>query len=37
MIDLNIGNILTISIIGVASYAALKFGLKAAGVDTSWM
>ena len=37
MISLNIGNIVTIGVISVAAYAAVKFGLKAAGVTTSWM
>lgn len=37
MIDINMGNVFTIAIISVLGYAALKAGLKAAGVDTSWL
>jgi hypothetical protein len=37
MVSLNIGNIVTIGVISIASYAALKFGLKMAGVNASWL
>ncbi len=37
MISLNIGNIVTIGLISVGAYALLKFGLKAGGINTSWM
>ena len=37
MVDLNIGNVVTIGLISVAGYAAIKFGLKAAGVSVSWL
>lgn len=37
MIDINVGNVITVGIIAVASYAAIKMALKAANVDASWM
>jgi hypothetical protein len=37
MISINIGNIVTISVISVAAYAGLKFGLKLAGISPSWL
>ena len=37
MVDLNVGNVVTIGLISVAAYAAIKFGLKAAGVSPSWL
>lgn len=37
MIDLNIGNFITIALISVAAYAATKAICKAAGVSTSWL
>jgi hypothetical protein len=37
MISLNVGNVITIGVISVASYALLKFGLKAAGMNVSWL
>lgn len=37
MIDLNIGNAITIAIISVAGYAAVKFALQAAGVSVPWL
>ena len=37
MISLNIGNIVTIGVISVAAYAAVKFGAKMAGVNVSWL
>ena len=37
MIDLNIGNALTIGLIAIAGYAALKFGLSLTGYSPSWL
>lgn len=37
MIDLNAMNVVTIGIIAVAAYAAVKFGTKAAGLSVSWL
>ena len=37
MVDLNIGNVVTIGLISVASYAAIKFALKATGMTVSWL
>lgn len=37
MISINIPNVLTIAIISIAAYAALKAGSRAIGFDTSWM
>lgn len=37
MVDLNIGNFVTIGLISIAAYAALKFGMKAAGVSVDWL
>lgn len=37
MIDINLANVITIALVSVAAYAAVKAGLKAAGMDTSWL
>jgi hypothetical protein len=37
MVDLNIGNIVTISLISIAAYAATKYALKAANISVSWL
>lgn len=37
MVDVNIGNFITIGLISVVAIAALSFGLKAAGVSASWL
>lgn len=37
MIDINVGNIVTIGLIGILTYAALKFGLKATGMTPAWL
>lgn len=37
MVDLNVGNVVTIGLISVAAYAAIKFGLKATGMSVSWL
>lgn len=37
MIDLNVTNVVTIALISVLAYAGLKAGLKAAGIDSSWL
>lgn len=37
MIDLNVGNIVTIGLISALFYAGVKFGAKAAGVNVAWL
>ena len=37
MVDINIGNVVTIALISVVGYAAVKAGLKAAGVQVDWL
>jgi hypothetical protein len=37
MVDLNIGNFITIGLIAVLFYAVLMFGAKALGVNLSWL
>jgi hypothetical protein len=37
MVDINIGNVVTIGIISIASYAAVKFVLTKTGYAPSWM
>lgn len=37
MVDLNLGNIVTIGLISVASYAAVKFTLTKLGYAPSWL
>jgi hypothetical protein len=37
MVDLNVGNVLTIAIISIAAYAGTKAALKAAGVNVPWL
>ena len=37
MIDLNIANFISIALISVAGYAALKYALQMLGLDVSWM
>jgi len=37
MIDLNIANFITIALVSVAGYAALKWALEMLGVNTAWM
>lgn len=37
MIDINPVNILTIGLIAVIAYAAVKFGAKAVGFSPSWL
>lgn len=37
MVDINIGNFITIGLISVAAYAAAKYGLKMAGIEPSWL
>lgn len=37
MVDLNVGNVITIAIISIAAYAATKWAAKAAGFDVSWL
>jgi hypothetical protein len=37
MIDINVGNIVTIGLISIAAYAATKYALKATGMSVSWL
>lgn len=37
VIDINVGNVITIGLIGILTYAALKFGLKATGYSPAWL
>lgn len=37
MVDLNIGNFVTIALISVVGYAATKLALQKLGLDTGWM
>ena len=37
MVDINIGNIVTIGFISIATFAIVKFAMNKAGVMPSWM
>jgi len=37
MIDINLGNVLTIGVISALFYAGVKFGTKLAGVNLAWL
>jgi len=37
MVDINIGNIVTIGIISIAAFAAVKFAMNKADITPSWM
>lgn len=37
MIDINPVNVLTIGLIAVLAYAAVRFGAKAVGFEPSWL
>ena len=37
MVDLNIGNIVTIGLISVGGYALAKWANKASGLNLSWL
>lgn len=37
MLSLSVPNVITVALISVAAIAAVRFGLKYAGMDTSWL
>jgi hypothetical protein len=37
MVDINVGNIVTIAIISIAAVALANAGFKAAGINTNWL
>jgi hypothetical protein len=37
MIDINVPNTVSIAIIALAAYAALKFGMKLTGYSVPWL
>jgi hypothetical protein len=37
MIDINLGNVVTIGLISIAAYAAAKYALKMTGMSVSWL